>query len=655
MPAALKPEVLLLIDKSASMNTPSTPDCTGACATRALDLKIALNETLAGGLAAMRLSLAFFPDSTVPPSFRPAGCAPTRNIAVWLPSRGISDTDTAGLANVTNEVNRQIQSLGIDIPISGGSPMADSLRFVGTVPQLFDLTDARADVIVLITDGLPNCSSSNMLTCASTPPPALDKCTLNPVPNPRMLNNCLGEYCAAGYVDRSGTVQALSELRSRGISTLVIGLGTDVAASSQVVEALDAMAAAGGLPRRCPNGTNAECGAGGTCTMSGACSRQFFAASSADELKQILSALPALITPTAGGSAGGGSAGGGSAGGGSAGGGSAGGGSAGGGSAGGGSAGGGTPTAGGSANACNATNCPSGCCSGNVCELGTSNSLCGGGGNACAVCGPGTTCRGSACLPNPPSCNTRNCPNGCCNGSTCETGTSSAACGRGGGACSACPGGLTCQSGACAPVNPGNCGPQSCAGCCSNGQCRPGGDMQACGRGGGVCQVCFSGGSSLCLGGVCLSSTPANGGGDGGTGSPCTQASHCAVGFPPVGPFPVETAACILGDLPDGGVTPWVSGYCSSTCALGQCAGNGTCVGERSAGSITYNCYSPCSQPGQGRSSCRVGYVCEQLYNVTDGGAEIPIAGGGYCSPDCRNVGARCATGLACNSLGYCS
>jgi len=182
-------------------------------------------------------------------------------------------------------------------------------------------------------------------------------------------------------------------------------------------------------------------------------------------------------------------------------------------------------------------------------------------------------------------------------------------------------------------VNTSSCGPQSCAGCCANGLCYPGGDTTACGTGGSACQLCVG----FCFGGTCLSFLPGNGGGDGGTGAPCTSSSHCEnFGF-------LESSRCIPERRSDGGLTGWVSGYCSSTCLLGYCPGNGTCLSDN-------NCYTPCSTPNQGRGSCRVGYVCLQLYR-SDGGIST---GNGVCQPDCRNAGVSCNAGYTCNALGHC-
>lgn len=294
---SLKPEVLLLVDKSGSMNGVVVPGCMGAtCATRIGELKAAMTTFLSASTAPNRLGLAFFPEED--PSFSLPVCAPTRSIAVSLPPRTVVDSNTQVLNDVARVINDRIQALGTDggAPVVGGTPTGASLRFIRSAPGLFDTSDQRRDVVVLLTDGVPNCNLSNPLSCNATPLPPSDRCTLNPAPNPSMLNNCTSTFCSAGYLDADGTVQALTELRTLGISTLVIGFGADFA-STLATDTLNAMATAGGLPRRCPNGTNTECGSGNTCLSTRLCSRQFYGAANGAELSLVLANLPALVGP----------------------------------------------------------------------------------------------------------------------------------------------------------------------------------------------------------------------------------------------------------------------------------------------------------------------------------------------------------------------
>jgi hypothetical protein len=90
--------------------------------------------------------------------------------AVKIPIPQVDDTDTASLQNAATQIADEI----LDRPIngaggpSGGTPTSESLKFVGTQP---DLTTAdRADFILLLTDGLPNCNlnAGNPTTCTCT-------------------------------------------------------------------------------------------------------------------------------------------------------------------------------------------------------------------------------------------------------------------------------------------------------------------------------------------------------------------------------------------------------------------------------------------------------------------------------------------------------
>lgn len=168
---------------------------------------------------------------------------------------------------------------------------------------------------------------------------------------------------------------------------------------------------------------------------------------------------------------------------------------------------------------CDGETCPSGCCSSEgVCRMPSVNN-CGAGGATCAACDAtrADTCAASgdcrcggrtACAAGE-RCNAGvcvcDCPDGCCDGSTCRT-RSFATCGLGGAACTscdattadqcstlgacrcgsgpACGSGLACVQGACV------CNAASCSGCCSGNVCNPGTAKGACGTGGAQCTNC---------------------------------------------------------------------------------------------------------------------------------------------------------------------
>lgn len=291
----LKPNLMILVDKSGSMNAPlnaaqptcgncSGSSCPATCPTRISELRTAMNQFLTTSATVARMGLAFFPNED--PAFSPTGCGPTRDIAVQLPAPSTSDTDTTPLTMNAAQVNMRIQSLGSGIPVTGGTPTGGSLSFLGSYAGLLDDKDNRQDFVLLLTDGLPNCNPANPLSCSSMPAPPANLCTLG--------NNCVGQYCRAGFLDKDGVVTAVQQLRSRNVSTIVVGFGADFA-SAEALDVLNSMAEVGGFGRKCPNGTNQECGSNNTCLPSKFCQKQFYAAANATELAQALADIQNLI------------------------------------------------------------------------------------------------------------------------------------------------------------------------------------------------------------------------------------------------------------------------------------------------------------------------------------------------------------------------
>jgi hypothetical protein len=93
--------------------------------------------------------------------------------------------------------------------------------------------------------------------------------------------------------------------------------------------------------------------------------------------------------------------------------------------------------------------CPHGCCDASgTCQAGNTIHACGTGGVACMACALGQACDGARCL-TVGDCFPTNCPNGCCQGTTCVTATSDAQCGANGSACVACQGKKHCKNGVC--------------------------------------------------------------------------------------------------------------------------------------------------------------------------------------------------------------
>lgn len=273
------------------------------------------------------------------------------------------------------------------------------------------------------------------------------------------------------------------------------------------------------------------------------------------------------------------------------------------------------------------------------CQSGTSPVACGAGGNRCMACGFGEQCVNGACMTG--ACGPQSCA-GCCTNNFCVVPSQQSrfACGAQGQMCAQCPMGQGCQNGVCGtPV----CDVTTCAsGCCANGQCQTGQSRFACGLAGQMCMRCGMG--QTCNSGVCL-----GGGFDGGfpgpdagmfvpAGSPCTSAQQCN---PPFGAF------CLEENF-GGQLTGYTGGYCTTNCGMGTpCAGGSVCITESFFGAAMSTCRATCTQAGQ-QSSCRTGYVCAPSPNST-----AP----GFCRARCDTMGAlsACAAGQTCNvTTGVC-
>ncbi|MCC6334799.1 MAG: hypothetical protein IT380_12545 [Myxococcales bacterium] len=132
---------------------------------------------------------------------------------------------------------------------------------------------------------------------------------------------------------------------------------------------------------------------------------------------------------------------------------------------------------------------------------------------------------------------------------------------------------------------------------------------------------------------------PFNGGGQATkTGQPCTANSAC------INPPSSDFGFCFPPNLSDGGVSGWNQGYCSADCSLDNtgtfCGSTATCVNIGDSTDPFLACMATCATPG-GRSTCRAGYTCYGLTNVS------------ICYPDCTATG--CDTGETCNTTtGHC-
>ena len=248
------PNVMLLLDVSGSMNAPvnlaqpTCGTCSGAtcpvtCPTRISMFRVAFAQFFQANPSAARFGVTTFPANT--PTFSPTGCAPAEQQAISLPGTSVTDAPAA-LAAQTQLVSAFVQGIGSATPVTGGTPTASSLRFLATIPAMTNAGRPRG--VILVTDGLPNCNPNNALGCDLMPPSPAALCTLGA--------NCVGQYCRAGYLDQTETVQAVAALRSAGIRTAVVLVGENGA--PQTVPVMNAMADEGGAT---------ACTAGPGCTV----------------------------------------------------------------------------------------------------------------------------------------------------------------------------------------------------------------------------------------------------------------------------------------------------------------------------------------------------------------------------------------------------
>jgi hypothetical protein len=291
----LKPNVMLLVDTSASMTDPvdkSDPDCLlsgpnggkicgdedacnpAICPTRWTELQAAVPKFLADTGAFVRFGLTTYPD----PRGEAGILATCRTASETTVRRALptAEDDASLLANA-NQINDIIQGIpnaGQGRPL-GGTPTSLSLRFVKNLAGLQDAE--RKQFVVLLTDGLPNCNGENIY---KGPDPRC-RCT---------ASTCTGAAEKLGCLDMEASVEAVRELAGKEITTIVIGFGTETAAGDGPA-VLDAMARAGGFARTCKEGET-SCGPNDPCdAVTRLCQRPFYQAGNQTELAQVLESI----------------------------------------------------------------------------------------------------------------------------------------------------------------------------------------------------------------------------------------------------------------------------------------------------------------------------------------------------------------------------
>ncbi len=303
-----KPNVMVLVDKSGSMDlpaVPSLPACTrsGAlcgsgpdaklnpcnvttCPTRWSELNLALDPFLQAQAQTVRFGLAFFPEPV--PGVDQPSCVPTTAARVDLPADREDDSalTLSGLANAARLALASVRSqsvAGRPSGTGGATPTGASLQFFATYSPLLD--PFRLDLVVLLTDGLPNCNGTvPTASCVCTA--TADRCP----PQSSTSFDCL---------DKDRTVEAVQDLAARGIHTVVLGFGDetrgglDGGVDAPIV--LQDLALAGAYPRRCPGPRHDQpCGPANPC-QGGVCLRQYYQAQDSAELGAALADITANL------------------------------------------------------------------------------------------------------------------------------------------------------------------------------------------------------------------------------------------------------------------------------------------------------------------------------------------------------------------------
>lgn len=284
------PNVMLVIDKSGSMDLPMNPAlsscgscgtskanlCNPAtCPTRWSELQSAMNAFLPSTNGDLRLGLVTYPSNNV--------CGAPGSVRLPLPTYD----DAAGLSAYAVSINNEIQNItssgagGTANSTGGGTPTAQALQILVN-DRAFVPNDARPDVVVLLTDGLPNCNANNPNSWTSNPTAC--RCTLG--------TDC-SAYPREGCLDDTGTLTVIQALRSRDITVAVVGFGAEVT-SGPGPDVLRALAAAGGFKRACQAAS--DCATGDACN-NGLCSSGLFLPTNSAELADALRKIGPLPDP----------------------------------------------------------------------------------------------------------------------------------------------------------------------------------------------------------------------------------------------------------------------------------------------------------------------------------------------------------------------
>ncbi|MBK7864272.1 MAG: adventurous gliding motility lipoprotein CglB [Archangiaceae bacterium] len=254
---------MLVVDRSMSMSFPMENG-----ESRWTQLTRAFGRYLTEHGTAARLGLMTFPTGDA--------CG-AGNVAVDLWTQSDTATDLQAHADGINRALQATQPGGV-------TPTGESLK---KLIDYMPLQSGRENVVVVATDGLPNCNPDNPNSYDANPT-ACD-CSF-------IASQCGGSNARLSCIDRDGTVNVVRQLRQRGVKTAVVGFGADALQGTGPL-VMNAIASEGGAPRLCPSGADAECGTTNRCDpATHVCELRYYQATNDVELAAALATIGYSLT-----------------------------------------------------------------------------------------------------------------------------------------------------------------------------------------------------------------------------------------------------------------------------------------------------------------------------------------------------------------------
>lgn len=249
------PRVVWVVDKSGSMTDPLAVG-----GQPRIDVLKTWFEGAATTLSApARHGLVFFPSDT--------SCGAASRFAVEVPV----DVASQPMADVVAQVQAVVPG--------GGTPTKTTLHFLaGALP----IEPTTRTLVVLMTDGLPNCNPLNPASCTD---PAACQCTL------QSCGTVGSQYCILGCLDDQGVFGASQELSNLGDELMVVAVGQDVASAPVLTAMVQPLA------RTCSS--DVDCKAGSSCDVAqGLCAERFFSVTSVGDFDRPVRRLAKELAET---------------------------------------------------------------------------------------------------------------------------------------------------------------------------------------------------------------------------------------------------------------------------------------------------------------------------------------------------------------------